>query len=83
MDRCSWQRYHTPFTRGLLASMTSQMLMRFPDVVYNVTDYVRDHPGGAEVLMDVAGLDATEAYEDVGHSEVCTRVIFTTYVQYV
>ena len=24
-----------------------------------------------------------EAYEDVGHSEVCTGVIFTSYVQYV
>ncbi|RAH40564.1 putative cytochrome b5 reductase [Aspergillus brunneoviolaceus CBS 621.78] len=45
--------------------------------VYNVTDYVRDHPGGAEVLMDVAGLDATEAYEDVGHSEDADEILET------
>ncbi|KAJ4249791.1 hypothetical protein NW762_012133 [Fusarium torreyae] len=37
--------------------------------VYDVSKYVRDHPGGADVLLDVAGTDATAAYEDVGHSE--------------
>lgn len=37
--------------------------------VYNVTDYVRDHPGGVDVLLDVAGKDATDAYDEVGHSE--------------
>ncbi len=27
------------------------------------------HRGGEEVLLDVAGQDATEAFEDVGHSD--------------
>ena len=36
--------------------------------VYNVTKYLEDHPGGEEVLMDRAGQDATEDFEDVGHS---------------
>lgn len=26
------------------------------------------HPGGCEVLLEQAGMDATESYEDVGHS---------------
>lgn len=26
------------------------------------------HPGGEEVLIEQAGRDATEAFEDVGHS---------------
>ncbi|EFO26121.2 hypothetical protein LOAG_02355 [Loa loa] len=26
------------------------------------------HPGGSEVLLKLAGLDATEEYEDIGHS---------------
>lgn len=36
--------------------------------VYDVTSYLDDHPGGAEVLLDVAGTDADEFFEDIGHS---------------
>eukprot|EP00126_Sphaerothecum_destruens_P011567 Sdes_comp20934_c0_seq4m18378 len=38
------------------------------DKVYNVTKFLDEHPGGEEVIMEVAGRDATEAFEDVGHS---------------
>ncbi|KAK0375858.1 cytochrome b5 [Colletotrichum limetticola] len=37
--------------------------------VYDVTKYADDHPGGIEVLKDVAGSDGTESFEYVGHSE--------------
>jgi cytochrome b5 len=37
--------------------------------VYNVTNYLDDHPGGAEVLLDVAGQNADEFFEDIGHSK--------------
>ncbi|CAG9531526.1 unnamed protein product [Cercopithifilaria johnstoni] len=36
--------------------------------VYDLTTFLDEHPGGSEVLLRVAGSDATEAYEDVGHS---------------
>ncbi|KAH0533400.1 hypothetical protein TsFJ059_001974 [Trichoderma semiorbis] len=45
--------------------------------VYDVSKYVRDHPGGADVLIDVAGTDATEAYEEVGHSEDADGILKT------
>merc|ERR1719378_2046782 len=36
--------------------------------VLDVTKYLDDHPGGEEVLIDKAGMDATVDFEDVGHS---------------
>jgi len=38
------------------------------DKVYDVTKFLEEHPGGEEVLLEQAGKDATEAFEDVGHS---------------
>ncbi|KAF9647306.1 cytochrome b5 [Thelephora ganbajun] len=37
--------------------------------VYDVTKFIDEHPGGDEVLFAEAGRDATEAFEDVGHSD--------------
>ncbi|KAL7674941.1 hypothetical protein ACOME3_001213 [Neoechinorhynchus agilis] len=36
--------------------------------VYDVTRFLSDHPGGEDVLLSVAGSDATDAFEDVSHS---------------
>eukprot|EP00760_Papus_ankaliazontas_P006343 PhM_4_TR13009/c0_g1_i1/m.40774 len=38
------------------------------DKVYDVTKFLDEHPGGREVLLDVAGGDATAEYDEVGHS---------------
>ncbi|XP_049887551.1 cytochrome b5 isoform X2 [Pectinophora gossypiella] len=36
--------------------------------VYDVTKFLDEHPGGEEVLLEKAGQDATEPFEDVSHS---------------
>ncbi|XP_012287173.1 cytochrome b5 isoform X2 [Orussus abietinus] len=36
--------------------------------VYDVTKFLNEHPGGEEVIQEQSGRDATEAFEDVGHS---------------
>ena len=36
--------------------------------VYDVTSFLEEHPGGEEVLLEKAGGDSTEDFEDVGHS---------------
>ncbi|KAL2470662.1 Cytochrome b5 [Abeliophyllum distichum] len=36
--------------------------------VYDVTKFLEDHPGGDEVLLSATGKDATDDFEDVGHS---------------
>lgn len=38
------------------------------DKVYDIKPFLDEHPGGEEVLFENAGEDATEAFEDVGHS---------------
>ncbi|KAK5135327.1 hypothetical protein LTR08_005431 [Meristemomyces frigidus] len=43
--------------------------------VYDVTGYARDYPGGMDALLEVAGMDATSAYEDVGHSEDAREIM--------
>ncbi|KZT29405.1 cytochrome b5 [Neolentinus lepideus HHB14362 ss-1] len=37
--------------------------------IYDVTNFIDEHPGGDEVMLAEAGKDATEAFEDVGHSD--------------
>ncbi|CAK1601522.1 unnamed protein product [Parnassius mnemosyne] len=39
------------------------------NVVYDVTAFLDDHPGGIEVLLDNAGKDASRCFHDIGHSE--------------
>lgn len=48
--------------------------------VYSVTSFLPEHPGGEEVLMDVSGQDATEAFEDVGHSDEARDLLKDLYV---
>ncbi|XP_023163182.2 cytochrome b5 [Drosophila hydei] len=38
------------------------------DRVYDVTHFLREHPGGDDVIMDHAGRDATIAFHGTGHS---------------
>ncbi|KAG1755383.1 cytochrome b5-like heme/steroid binding domain-containing protein [Suillus lakei] len=37
--------------------------------VYDVTTFIDEHPGGDDVILAEAGKDATQAFEDVGHSD--------------
>ncbi len=37
--------------------------------VYTITEYKHEHPGGEDILLEHAGADATEAFENVGHSK--------------
>ncbi|WWD16765.1 hypothetical protein CI109_101197 [Kwoniella shandongensis] len=43
--------------------------MLLHDKVYDVTAFLDEHPGGDEVMLEECGRDATEAFEDVGHSD--------------
>lgn len=45
------------------------------DKVYQVTEYLRNHPGGEEVVMEYLGYDATLAFRGVGHSSNAMRIL--------
>lgn len=42
--------------------------LRFFFSNFSLSFWLLQHPGGEEVLLEQAGKDATEAFEDVGHS---------------
>ncbi|KAL6829623.1 hypothetical protein J3E69DRAFT_354960 [Trichoderma sp. SZMC 28015] len=37
--------------------------------VYDVTKYIQSHPGGVDVLIEAAGTNASEAFDNAGHSD--------------
>ncbi|KAK6026609.1 cytochrome b5-like Heme/Steroid binding domain protein, partial [Ostertagia ostertagi] len=37
--------------------------------VYDVSSFLAEHPGGFQVIAELAGKDATAAFDDIGHSK--------------
>ncbi|KAL1198897.1 Cytochrome B5 isoform D [Cardamine amara subsp. amara] len=48
--------------------------------VYDVTKFLDDHPGGDEVILTSTGKDATDDFEDVGHSTTAKAMLDEYYV---
>ncbi|OAY32789.1 cytochrome b5 [Manihot esculenta] len=48
--------------------------------VYDVTKFLEDHPGGDEVLLAATGKDATDDFDDVGHSSSARAMMDEFYV---
>lgn len=48
--------------------------------IYDVTKYLEDHPGGSAILIEVAGTDATEGFEETGHSDEAREELVQYYV---
>ncbi|CAI8030831.1 Cytochrome b5 [Geodia barretti] len=46
--------------------------------VYDLTAFVSEHPGGPDILLDVAGGDGSELFEDIGHTS-SARAMMTQY----
>ncbi|GAA5886777.1 hypothetical protein JCM5296_006399 [Sporobolomyces johnsonii] len=56
------------------------LLMLIHGKVYAIAKFRDEHPGGDEVLFGEAGRDATEAFEDVGHSDEAREILAKYYV---
>ncbi|XP_073967812.1 cytochrome b5 [Bombus fervidus] len=59
------------YTRSEVVSLNckDKTLFIIHDNVYDVTKFLNEHPGGEEVLLDHGGKDASEDFDDVGHSK--------------
>lgn len=50
----------------------SQWIM-IDGLVYDITEYKFEHPGGEDIMLEQAGADATESFENAGHSKDARR----------
>lgn len=57
------------YGRGTLTSTNKFGLELTESVVYDLTSFRSDHPGGTEALEACAGTDGTESFEYAGHSK--------------
>lgn len=48
--------------------------------VYDMTKFLDEHPGGGEILLENAGLDSSEQFDDVGHSSDAKEMLDDLYV---
>eukprot|EP00210_Caulerpa_lentillifera_P000497 g480.t1 len=70
-EHTAWGRSRTQSQYGgeaitsdefLIAVQQGKLLTIINDVVYDLTDYIKEHPGGVKVLEDIIGIDGTEAF---------------------
>lgn len=55
--------------------ISQQLLTIIHNRVFDLTAFVRVHPGGESVLHQYAGRDATAAFEAVGHSTSARKLL--------
>lgn len=72
----------TKISAAVLAehNKASDAWMAINGKVYDCTDFLEEHPGGDEILLSEVGKDATEAFDDVGHSEDARQMLVPMYV---
>uniref|UniRef100_A0A671MCL7 Cytochrome b5 heme-binding domain-containing protein n=1 Tax=Sinocyclocheilus anshuiensis TaxID=1608454 RepID=A0A671MCL7_9TELE len=61
-------------------NMSKDTWLIIHDKVYDITSFMEEHPGGEEVLLEQAGADATESFEDVGHSTDAREMLQQYYI---
>ncbi|ESQ32403.1 hypothetical protein EUTSA_v10005107mg [Eutrema salsugineum] len=68
----------SPWPRFL--STVAPKIVGSSSTVYDVTKFLDDHPGGDEVILTSTGKDATDDFEDVGHSSTAKAMLDEYYV---
>lgn len=48
--------------------------------VYDVTEFLDEHPGGFDIVVAATGKDATEDFEEIGHSNAAREMLDKFYI---
>jgi len=60
----------TPPTNNLLQPKTPpKVIVSYKGSQYDITNFVKFHPGGKQVLLDNSGVDIEQLMAEVGHSK--------------
>ncbi|CAN6466400.1 unnamed protein product [Victoria cruziana] len=73
------EKVHT-FEEVSKHNLTKDCWLIIDGKVYDVTSFMDDHPGGDEVLLSATGKDATNDFEDVGHSNAARDMMAKYYI---
>ncbi|XP_017296245.1 cytochrome b5 [Kryptolebias marmoratus] len=61
-------------------NMSNDTWLIIHNKVYDISSFLEEHPGGEEVLLEQGGADATESFEDVGHSTDAREMLQQYYI---
>ena len=46
----------------------------YGDGVYDITSFLKEHPGGEEVLVSLGGQDSTKCFDEIGHTSEAVQL---------
>ena len=52
-----------------------RVILEIDGIIYDVTKYVHQHPGEAELLLAAAGTDASEVFASIGHTANARKIL--------
>jgi cytochrome b involved in lipid metabolism len=61
-------------------SAKGRTCLTIDEKVYDVTNFLKSHPGGEEILRDFVGKDASQDFADIGHSHEAKEMMKQYYI---
>uniref|UniRef100_A0A915NIY5 Cytochrome b5 heme-binding domain-containing protein n=1 Tax=Meloidogyne floridensis TaxID=298350 RepID=A0A915NIY5_9BILA len=68
------------FTREDVSANVNRNWIIVGSLVFDLTDFLKIHPGGDEILLEFIGMDATSVFEDVHPNNVRASIVLLKYV---
>uniref|UniRef100_A0A914LKX4 Cytochrome b5 heme-binding domain-containing protein n=1 Tax=Meloidogyne incognita TaxID=6306 RepID=A0A914LKX4_MELIC len=68
------------FTREDVRANVNRNWIIVGSLVFDLTDFLKIHPGGDEILLEFIGMDATSVFEDVHPNNVRASIVLLKYV---